>query len=132
MKILEADDHPLIVEDIIDELKEIVPKAQCVGTSDPTEVMDLFSKYRFEVVMLDIDMPEINGLTLATRIREAQPKTNIIFITGHEKYALESYSTYASDFLVKPVSTRWLQNAIKNLRYPVSEITEDQITGTKS
>ena len=47
IRVLLADDHPLIVEDIIDELKEIVPKAQCVGTSDPTEVMDLFLKYRF-------------------------------------------------------------------------------------
>ncbi|MBO4289215.1 MAG: response regulator [Lachnospiraceae bacterium] len=127
MKILVVDDHPLIVEDIIDELKEIAPKAECTGLSDPTEVMPCFREHRHEVVMLDIDMPGINGLTLAKSILEIQPKTNIIYITGHEKYALESYSTYASDFLVKPVSTKRLQNAMNNLRFPVSEITEEMI-----
>lgn len=127
MKILVADDHPLIVEDVIDELKTIVPHAQCMGTSDPSEVLPLFKKYRFEVVMLDIDMPGINGLTLARLILDVQPKTNIIYITGHEKYALESYSTYASDFLVKPVNTKRLQNAMQNLRFPVSNITEELI-----
>lgn len=127
MKILVVDDHPLIVEDIIDELKEIAPKAECTGTSDPGAVMGLFEKNRYEVVMLDIDMPGINGLTLAKNILSLLPKTNIIYITGHEKYALESYNTVASDFLVKPVSTKRLQNAMDNLRFPVSEITEEQI-----
>ena len=67
MKILVVDDHPLIVEDIIDELKEIAPKAECTGTSDPGAVMGLFEKNRYEVVMLDIDMPGTSSISPDTK-----------------------------------------------------------------
>ena len=127
MRILVVDDHPLIVEDILDELKSVVRDAECEGTSDPSEVMGLFEKHRFDVVFMDIDMPGINGLTLADRILKKYPHTNIIYITAHEKYALESYNTYASAFLVKPVSSKRLKEAMDNLRHPVSRITKEDI-----
>ena len=132
MKILVADDHPMIVQDVMEELEEIVPEADVTGTSDPSEVMDLFEKTRFDVVMMDIDMPGLNGLALAKMITEKYPRTNIIYITGYEKYALESYMTYASDFIVKPVNTRRLQKAMQNLRFPVSKITDEMIAAQYS
>ena len=39
MKILIADDQPMIVEDILDELETLFPEAQCVGTSEPSETV---------------------------------------------------------------------------------------------
>ena len=42
------------------------------------------------VVIMDIDMPEINGITLAKKILEIKPRTNIIYVTGYEKFALQS------------------------------------------
>lgn len=127
MKILVVDDHPLIVEDIIDELKGIVPEAVVYGCSDPLKVEALCDKEHFDVIFMDIDMPGMNGLTLAERILDKYPKTNIIYVTGHEKYALDSYNTFASAFLVKPVSTERIRKAMKNLRFPVSNITEEMI-----
>ena len=56
---------------------------------------------------------------------EFKPRTNIIYITGFEKFALESYKTFASGFIVKPVSTETLARALENLRYPISDITEE-------
>ncbi len=127
MKILVVDDHPLIVEDIIDELKGIVPEAVVSGCSDSLKVEALCDKEHFDVIFMDIDMPGMNGLTLAERILDKYPKTNIIYVTGHEKYALDSYNTFASAFLVKPVSTERIRKAMKNLRFPVSNITEEMI-----
>ena len=132
MRILIVDDHPLIVQDIMEEVKEISPDASCVGTSDPFEVMGLFVQQPFDVVMMDIDMPGLNGLNLAKMITEKYPRTNIIYITGHEQYALESYNTYASDFIVKPVNSKRLRKAIQNLRFPVSKITDDMISSQYS
>lgn len=133
MKILVVDDHPLIMEDIADELRGIEPDAEVIGSSNPLEVMDLCHQHRFDVVFMDIDMPGENGLDLAKKILADYPRTNIIYVTGYEKYALDSYNTWASAFLVKPVSTERLREAMKNLRFPVSDITEqmveDQYTG---
>lgn len=127
MKILVVDDHPLIMEDIVDELKGIEPAAQVQGTSNPLEVMALCDEHHFDVIFMDIDMPGENGLDLAKKILKTYPRTNIIYVTGYEKYALDSYNTWASAFLVKPVSTARLKEAMNNLRFPVSDITEEMV-----
>ena len=128
MNILIADDHQLIVDDLTDEMHNISPAAKVIGTSNPAEVMELCSKYKFDVIFMDIEMPGINGITLAKKILSDNSRTNIIYVTGHEKYALESYTTFASAFLVKPVSTTALKKAMENLRFPVSNITDEMIT----
>ena len=132
MKILVADDQPMIVEDIIDELKNLRPAAICIGTSEPSEILPLFAEHRFDIVFLDIDLSGYNGIALAKRILTVKPRTNIIYITGYEKFALDSYKTIASAFLVKPVSTEMIANALDHLRYPVSDITEHILTAQYS
>lgn len=79
------------------------------------------------VVIMDIDMPEINGITLAKKILEIKPRTNIIYVTGYEKFALQSRETFASSFLIKPVSTEKFKEAFANLRHPVSKITAEDV-----
>ena len=115
------------MEDIVDELKGIEPAAQVQGTSNPLEVMALCDEHHFDVIFMDIDMPGENGLDLAKKILEKYPRTNIIYVTGYEKYALDSYNTWASAFLVKPVSAARLKEAMNNLRFPVSDITEEMV-----
>jgi len=127
MKILIADDHALIVEDLIDEVKRLIPDAECIGTSNPREITELFAAHQFDVVLMDIDMPGENGISITTRLLAMKPRTNIIYITGYEEFALESYSTYASAFLVKPISREKLRDAMEHLRYPVSRITDEMI-----
>ena len=127
MNILIADDHQFIIEDLIFELGEIMPEAKCFGTTDPSEVPKLFDKYHFEIIFMDIEMPGINGIDLARQILSKAPRTNIIYITGFTQYARECYTTYASAFLEKPISTEMLKDALDNLRFPLSEISDDII-----
>lgn len=127
MNILIVDDRRMIISDLTDELSKLYPEAKCTGTTEPLSVMQLCEQNDFDVVFLDIEMPEIDGISLAKKILAKKPKTNIIYITGFSQYALESYDTFASAFLIKPVSTEKLRRAMENLRYPVSEITDELI-----
>ena len=127
MKVLIADDNQLIVEDLLDELGKIIPHAMCIGTSRAGDVIRLFKEYMFDVVILDIDMPEVNGITLAKQILDIKPRTNVIYVTGYEKFALQSWETPASAFLVKPVKTEKLRDALEHLRHPVSKISDESI-----
>ncbi|MBQ9227658.1 MAG: response regulator [Eubacterium sp.] len=127
MKILVADDHQLIVDDILDELSKIVPDAKCIGTNDPSAILGLVDKHHFDVIFMDIDLDYTNGIDLAEQILAKYPHTNIIYVTSYSQYALDSYRTKASTFLMKPVSTEMLKNALQNLRYPVSEIKNEEI-----
>ena len=81
MKILVVDDHPLIMEDIADELRGIEPDAFVTGTSNPLEVLDMCDEHHFDVIFMDIDMPGENGLDLAKKILAKYPRTNIIYVT---------------------------------------------------
>ncbi|MBQ9383915.1 MAG: response regulator [Ruminiclostridium sp.] len=128
MNILVADDRHMIVEDLIDELRKIIPDARIEGTSDPGEIIGMCRDINFDVVFIDIEMPGRNGISIAKDLLKKHPKINIIYITAYEQYAVESYDTFASAFLVKPISSSKLKNALKNLRHPVSDITDEQIT----
>ena len=128
MKILIADDHPLIGKGLILDLEELVPEAKIAVTTKSTEVLRLNAEHHFDIIFMDIDMPEISGIELARKILAAYPRTNIIYITGHEEYALESYETSASAFLLKPITKEKLQNTLANLRFPISSITEEMLT----
>lgn len=66
---------------------------------------ELLEKYtgEFDLVFLDIDMPEINGLSAAHKIREKDSSTAIIFVTRMARYAIKGYEVGALDFIVKPV-----------------------------
>ena len=127
MKILVADDHRYIVDDLMYEIKKILPKAECIGTSDPHKVMKLFSSELFDIVFIDIMLPGANGIELAKKMLEIKPRTNIIYITGFSEYAFDSYETFASGFLLKPIKTQMLKDALENLRYPISSITDEMI-----
>ncbi|MBR1830896.1 MAG: response regulator [Ruminiclostridium sp.] len=127
MKILIADDHQMIVEDLKDEISKLLPDALCIGTSEPEEIIPLFEHYRFDVVFIDIKMPGTNGISLAQKMLDKHPNTNIIYITGYADYAAQAFRTYASAFLEKPVTPDMIEDALAHLRHPVSNITDEMI-----
>lgn len=130
MNILIVDDHKSIVDEMIEKLGELRPDAKCTGITRPSEVMKLLTERQFNIVFMDIEMPGINGIKLAEKILAEYPRTNIIYITGFTEYAFESYKTVASAFLAKPITKKALKNALSNLRYPVSDITDEMIEQT--
>ena len=127
MKILIADDHRFIVEDLKDELSKLCPGSLCIGTSEPERIMPLFLEYGFDVVFIDIKMPGVNGIDLAKKMLDVRPMTNIIYITGYAELAAQAFRTYASAFLEKPITPDMLEDALAHLRHPVSNLTDEII-----
>nr|WP_245335139.1 response regulator [Streptococcus oricebi] len=70
------------------------------------EAWELFQKERPQIVLTDINMPQMNGLSLAQLIRENSPGTHLIFLTGYDDfdYALSALKLGADDYLLKPFS----------------------------
>ena len=127
MKILIADDHRYIVDDLQFELKQLLPNADITGTSDPKSIIKLFERELFDIVFIDIMLPGANGIELVKQMLAVKPRTNVIYITGFSEFALDSYKTYASAFLLKPIKTQAIKEALENLRYPISSITDKMI-----
>ena len=67
---------------------------------------DFLARYRpeFDLVILDIDMPGLNGVDAARRIREMGDNVVLMFVTNMPQYALQGYAVDAIDYLIKPVT----------------------------
>ena len=127
MKILIADSHPSITEELTQALTELLPQAMITAANDANEIQQICKEKHFDIIFIEIEMQHINGIGLAKRILSWYPRTNIIYITEHEEYALESYETNASGFLLKPVTDEKLRFTLDHLRFPVSNITEEML-----
>lgn len=82
MNILIVDDEKLIVDDLMHEVKEIVPGASIDGMTNSVGALERAREKEYDVALIDIDMPDMDGLTLARRLIAFSPAINIIFITG--------------------------------------------------
>lgn len=57
----------------------------------------------YDIVLMDIEMPQVNGMDAAKKLREIDSSVNLLFVTNMAQYAVKGYSVNAFDFLVKPV-----------------------------
>lgn len=124
MKVLIADDEKLIVDDLTVEVRTLFPEARVDGAVNAKSALRLAESTEYDVALLDIDLPDMDGLTLARKLIDACPAINIIFVTGYREYALEAHELYCSAFLTKPVSGRKLRQAFENLRKPFLDLPE--------
>lgn len=73
--------------------------------TNPIDVLNSVTRVKPDVIFLDIEMPEINGIELAERILEKTDNdTDIVFITAFNEYAVNAFELNAIDYLLKPVS----------------------------
>ena len=109
------DDEPLAVELLVSYVKKI-PFMQLDGKySNAVDAMKGIAETPVDVVFLDIQMPELNGLELSRMLPEA---TRVVFTTAFEQYALDGYRINALDYLLKPISyTEFLEACNKALQW---------------
>lgn len=95
-----VDDEPLAVK-LLESFVERTPDLQLVGSyTDSVEAIAALRQQPTDLVFLDIQMPDMNGMELAHMLPE---QTLIIFTTAFKEYAFDSYEVSAVDFLLKPV-----------------------------
>jgi len=94
------------------------PGVTVVGEArDGEEALAVFGETRPDIVLLDIRMPRMDGLTAARRIHGKAPKTYIIFLTAHPEfeYAREAVRLGATDYVLKPIRQEEFRNALRRV-----------------
>lgn len=105
-------DDESIARDIIASHLSHFSNIQIIGScSNALEAFDLISKHEVDLVFLDINMPEISGISFAKSIN---PDIKIIFTTAYRDYAVEGFELRAVDYLLKPISLERLEKALTN------------------
>lgn len=114
IRVLIADDH-LLVRAGIKSLLEKIHEVEVVGeASNGREALKLLKEFGPDLLLLDISMPELNGLDVAQRIRRESPGTRIIILSmhNHEEYVLQALRSGASGYLLKDAAPNELEIAI--------------------
>jgi len=122
MNIIAVDDEYLTLIDLEFAIKEAAPEASVLSFESPTAAAKFGSENHIDVAYLDVNMPGLNGIELAKKLKETNPQINIIFSTGYEEYAKEAFSVQASDYLTKPITAEAVKNSLNHLRTPIEEV----------
>jgi DNA-binding LytR/AlgR family response regulator len=117
LRALIADDEPHLLAYLEEQLALAWPELQVVGRAgNGIEALRLIDELAPDVVFLDIQMPGLNGLQLASRLGDGASAPHVVFITAHEQYALQAFDSEAFDYLLKPVRQERLQRTVARLR----------------
>lgn len=117
IKILIADDHPIIRHG----LKQIISDEDDMKVSGEAEngnqIFELLKKNQYDVLILDISLPDINGLEVLGKLKRVSPDLPVLVLSAHpeEQYALRAIQAGAMGYLNKITATEQLVNAIRKV-----------------
>lgn len=103
MRAICVDDEKLITDYVVSLCRETPPLTEAQGFTRAGDALKWLKDHDAELALLDIDMPDMNGLKLASEIKKHRPDTAIIFLTGYSEYAVNAFDLHASGYLLKPV-----------------------------
>jgi DNA-binding LytR/AlgR family response regulator len=116
LRALAVDDVPPALDDICRLLREAPEVGEVAGAGDPLTALKMIQHDRFDVVFLDISMPGLDGLGLASLLARLSEPPVIVFVTAYDGHAVTAYGIGAVDYLLKPVRQERLSVALAKVR----------------
>lgn len=118
MKILIVDDEPLARARLQDLLDDIGGHQVAGEASNGREALAQVQRLQPDLVLLDIRMPELNGLEVALHLSRFENAPAIIFTTAYGDHALKAFEANAVDYLLKPIRRTRLEQALAKVHRP--------------
>ena len=114
LKLLYAEDEKKIRKDFVIYLESMYDFT-IYEADDGEEALELFKKYTPEIVLTDISMPKMSGLTLAKEIRKISKHTKIIILSAHseQEKLMEAFDSNVINYLIKPINRKKLRESIE-------------------
>ncbi len=114
MRIAVCDDEPQYRQQAVQAIHECTRSLDVLTDifGSGNAFLQAFQKHPYDLVFLDIEMPEIDGISLARKLRELNRDVPIVFLTSHIEYALEGYEVNALRYLTKPIQSEKLHELL--------------------
>lgn len=104
------------VRDLLEDCASSFPIELVGEAANGRELLALIAQLPADVVLLDIRMPEMDGLEAAQHLLKLEDPPSVIFTTAYDDHALKAFELHAVDYLVKPIRLRRLHDALTRAR----------------
>ncbi len=111
-----VDDEPLAREDLCYQLSELGEVDVLAQAGNGPDGLVAIEQHRPDVVFLDVQMPGLTGFEVARRLLDLPAPPNVVFVTAYDQHAIEAFEVNAVDYLLKPVDTSRLEQALQRVR----------------
>jgi DNA-binding LytR/AlgR family response regulator len=125
-KAIVAEDEALLRAELVSQLRRAWPELEIVAEcEDGGSALDAIDVHRPEVAFLDIRMPGITGLEVASAAAQASPQTQVVFVTAYNQYAIDAFDRGAVDYLLKPIAPDRLAATIARVKSRLASGSND-------
>ncbi len=115
MRIAVCDDLKIERQKVKEALDSVMKNYTVTEFDDGNELLKSHALIPFDLIILDIIMPKINGIDTAAELRKTDAKTPIVFLSDSEEFGVQSYRVLAYDYLLKPIDINLLKSCLKRL-----------------
>ena len=113
LRLLIADDEMIERQVLYKTLqKNLGDRCRIFQAANGREALKIYEEEKIQIAILDIEMPGINGLAFAKRLKDLHPEVHIVFVTSFENYALDAFALHATGYLLKPVDAEELRREL--------------------
>ena len=109
------------LKELLGDIAAEVPSSIVGEARHGVEALDLLPASGAELVLLDIKMPGMSGLEVARHLGALEQAPRIVFVTAHDRHAVEAFELNALDYLLKPVRAERLAAALRKAAVPAQE-----------
>ena len=112
---------------VLRDMLHFEPDIEIIGTAaSGPEAVEVINRLAPDLVFLDVQMPELDGFGVVAQIKLPQMPV-IIFVTGHDDYALKAFEAHALDYLIKPCQMVRLRSAVQRARKQIQSNQSGEI-----
>lgn len=123
-----VDDERLALMKLQLMLEELQTVTVTAAFTDSAEALKAAPGLDPDVIFLDIEMPEMNGMQVAELMQNLCPRASIVFVTAYNSYAVDAFELNALDYVLKPVRSDRLQKTVRRLELAAAQETLDKPT----
>jgi len=116
LNILIIDDEQPALDELKYQLEKYFSPKQITTLHNPQKTLQIIKDENISLVFLDINMPFISGIDLATQIIKLNPQIILVFVTAYDEYAVKAFELNAIDYLLKPIDPTRLQATIEKIK----------------
>ncbi|NIO41415.1 MAG: response regulator [Burkholderiales bacterium] len=104
------------LKSLLEDVGEMIPIELVGEAENGLKLLELLERHPADVVLLDIRMPEMDGLEAARHLQKLDDPPHVIFTTAYDDYAISAFELHAIDYLVKPIRLRRLHDTLARAR----------------